>query len=231
MGRHHGFIPWDDDIDIMLPRPDYDRLCDEWQDSENYKLYSLHRNNTKIPYARVCEMKRTIVASPALWNNDISSGVWIDVFPVDGVSDNFEVFQNQIQRSKALINNILRSRFWETSIRNHSLSFRRFLKIKLLQLLGQTSRNLLLNHLSIRNEYTYGTTSHIGILAITNYGDREYFKMDLFKYFTDINFEGKKLRIIKDIDVYLTQLYGDYKKLPPLEQRVQVYPDHRYMWK
>ena len=78
--RHKGFVPWDDDIDILMRRPDYERFCELFEDTEEFKLFSPNRHNTSIPYARLCEMRDTFVVpySPCF---ESETGVWIDIFP------------------------------------------------------------------------------------------------------------------------------------------------------
>lgn len=231
--RHGGFIPWDDDIDIIIPQPDYERFCEEWIDSPKYKLYSLNRGNVMIPYARVCEMNDTRVVSPALWNKDLSSGVWIDIFPLDGVSDAFDEFSRQIKYSEDLINKILSSRYRCTKLRNmhfclkDSLGLARVFCVEKLR----SNKRLLTVHDRLRHQIPYGSTNHVGILTSSNYGTREYYKVEIFDNYTEIMFEGHPFMIIGDYDIYLTALYHDYMQLPPVEKRVQTHSDHQYYWR
>ena len=82
--RHNGFIPWDDDVDIAMPRPDYDRFINSYVSKKGYKLFSREINeneNVYIPFSRVCEMEKTMVISPIIpWCSSLT-GVWIDIFP------------------------------------------------------------------------------------------------------------------------------------------------------
>ena len=84
--RHKGFIPWDDDIDIIMPREDYNRFRETYK---NRKFIFVDSNNTPdcfIAFGRVCDTERTITRSYIPWHGkSIKTGVWIDVFPVDHV--------------------------------------------------------------------------------------------------------------------------------------------------
>ena len=89
--RPKGFIPWDDDVDIMMPREDYEKFRTIYKS----KLYSfIDSRNTPdcyIAFGRVCDTKKTLASSCIPWvKKDV--GVWIDIFPVDRVPDDKDTF-------------------------------------------------------------------------------------------------------------------------------------------
>lgn len=87
--RHKGFIPWDDDIDIVMPCPDYERFCKIYR-SKKWRLFSPVNNDCYLNYSRVCDLDKTWVLSLP-WCKESPTGLWIDIFPIDGI----EVNQNQ----------------------------------------------------------------------------------------------------------------------------------------
>ena len=83
--RHKDFIPWDDDIDVYMPRPDYIRfktLFKERYSGAKYQLRSDQKNKVDLPFEKVMDMT-TIVDTKM---NDVDHHLWIDIFPLDGLS-------------------------------------------------------------------------------------------------------------------------------------------------
>ena len=86
--RHEGFIPWDDDIDIMMPREDYNRFIQLYNDSNSrYKVFSIETDNTyTYTMAKVFDQD-TLMIDNTLWRNFDKAGVFVDIFPVDGLPE------------------------------------------------------------------------------------------------------------------------------------------------
>lgn len=95
--RHKGAIPWDDDIDIAMPRNDYNRFVNSFISLKGYRLFCPEKNNSYLTYARVCEMEKTVVLNEKFPWSRYQTGVWVDVFPLDGASDSLSDVENQLK--------------------------------------------------------------------------------------------------------------------------------------
>ena len=96
--RHKGFIPWDDDLDFLMPRPDFDKLHDLLRKGNirpYYKLISLQMGNSFWPFAKIIDT-RTYVKNEY---SNVDQHLWIDIFPMDGLPDDKE--ESDILLSKA----------------------------------------------------------------------------------------------------------------------------------
>jgi len=99
--RHKGFIPWDDDIDIWLPRPDYDRFLKEYKSDHFEAIWAGNYPGYPLDFAKVHDTRTRLVEE----GGDGNWGVFVDVFPLDGASD--EKTWKQTLKSVAFVRHLI----------------------------------------------------------------------------------------------------------------------------
>lgn len=107
--RHQGFIPWDDDVDIWMPRPDFERFCREFKSARGYKLMSVYDKRNYQIYTRVYESEYTEVISPSP-TADTKMGLWIDIMPLDGIPDDRGLSELKYKNICNILKNLLNKR-------------------------------------------------------------------------------------------------------------------------
>lgn len=217
--RHKDFIPWDDDIDIYLPREDYDKLLTmkEEMRKEGFDVLSLNDRGYYLPFAKVSDMNTT------LWEQQefpFLMGIYVDLFALDNFSGTDEEITAIQRRSLKKFYNYQKSvnRSKTCDLWRDLLNGRFKVAIEKLQiLLSRPLRQLLLQRF-LNYQKWYSSFDGDKTVCVTQWAGR-IFKREWFEDVIDWPFADTTVKIPRDYDGYLRCLYGDYMTLPPIEQR------------
>lgn len=220
--RHKGFIPWDDDVDIMMPRPDYEVFIKSYK-SEKYHLFSQYEKDCLIPFSRVYDDTSSYLVTRRPWflksKHKTHTGIWIDIFPIDVVApDAGKEEERKIIITKA-----------ERRLYNYRLSLEELCTCKHIgqrYLLGVLYHKIysFIDYSSLKDIIVkYATlipyeesTVCVDYSIISDYAP---FPKELIQTSYLANFEDGKFYIPTGYDIILRAWYGDYMKLPPEKDR------------
>ena len=215
--RYQGFIPWDDDIDILMPRPDYETLVKQFTtEKNNIALRSNRLNNLDGPFAKLVDLNTSVNFEYA--DDNIDKNIWIDIFPVDGLPQD-ENLVRKIFRECAVNRRILR--LISCRLGKGKTAFRKYMKYFLKPLACLYGKKRCLENMEKYIEiYKYEDAVYVGAVTGGLYGTRERMLKAEFAKPTELCFEGKKFPAFSCWHEYLTNLYGkDYMDEPEPEKR------------
>lgn len=227
--RHKGFIPWDDDIDICLMRPDYEKLMALVEKGGRYKsIYVGNDLNYYFTYGRITDTRTILKRRPKRKIKDF--GVYVDVFPIDNAPFESEatIWRDEFMELKRKVWATIPTcydDFYYKNILRYILRFLREFKTRLFLRVGNFHiyRDQLLE-CTIR--YNNQNTECL-MIAETNSFCR--FPKDAFSEVVEVEFEGIKAMAPSKYDQILRSIFGNYMELPPVEQRVSGH-DFKAYW-
>ncbi len=213
--RNGGFIPWDDDVDVFMPREDYERLKEIWVDTEEYSIqYTTEDFLTENQFLTINADNTTFIKTYQM-DLDINHGLVLDVLPIDGCPTGF---RRKLQKLWALLYSLF---IVGKAPTNHGGVVTLGSKLLLGIFRGKKIRYKLWRLCERKmtkypiSECDFITELCSGPHYMQNEYPKEYFASQLY-----VDFEGEKLPIPVGYDGYLKMAFGDYMKLPPVEKQV-----------
>ena len=227
--RHKGFIPWDDDIDLYMPRADYDRLIGMTKELEKdgYSFVSIETDSRYyLPFGKIIDMNTSVWEVKRF---PFMLGVYIDIFPLDEFDPNITDINGEFDSYKSLIS--------EYQYTIESIDSRRVLSsLRMFDLKEAYKRTFYtfynkkrsnLYHEILKKIDYYRKSKGSVCVSLPQWPGR-YFESDWFKNSTQLPFEDVVINVPGEFDKYLTLLYGDYMTPPPVEMRQATHGDVRY---
>jgi lipopolysaccharide cholinephosphotransferase len=220
--RHKGFIPWDDDVDINMPRPDCEKLM-ELSGGRIGNCVLNPPNYAKAYHAYHWKLYDDSILLNRMRNGKLQSNVtpvFIDIFPIEGLPDTEAGTKRHYKRM--LTQKRLANSLWSGNRRRGRNPFRRMAVRMLRSIAAGPGIEKLFNRIvAIQKSIDFDSATYVGVMSTDIHTTEERVVKADYMEAIDVTFEGRTYRGPASYDVYLRQLYGDrYMELPPVEERV-----------
>ena len=219
--RHKGFIPWDDDIDVVMLRPEYEKFEKAWKQyilnhPDHYKLWpEMDEENYFMAFCAKFFDTKTVLYEHFSKGKIVEYGIYIDIFVLDHIpvekNEQRKLFMDVRFYWKWIQHFQRHFKKWNKFVRKNHLSFLPSLDMmaRLLMKCKDKYNKQCTPLVSLTQDYQKKSDTNVSI-----------YKYDWFNDFTLVEFEGHNLPIVKNYDDMLVATFGDYMKLPPEEQQV-----------
>lgn len=216
--RNGGFVPWDDDIDVMLPRPDYERLTVLWKEQESNERFELLRTDDQVftgnIFTTLVDKNYTLVKANQA-HLDVPHGLVMDIFPLDAAPD------GAFKRKKQLFWTLIYSLFLAQVVpENHGGIVGFGSRVLLGIFRGKNLRRKIWRYAEKQiSKYQFKDNQYVTELCSGPKWMVPKYPKDIYRGVSMVTFEGERMPAMAGYEQYLTMIFGDYMQLPPKEEQ------------
>ena len=216
--RHGDIIPWDYDIDVQMPREDFNKFLELTNNNPikpHLRTFSwLNEKRYYLPFVKLCDTRTRLVITQT--NAGVPLGVWVDIFPMDGIPDDKAEQEKHRSDFLCLAKKVSLTIYDNVTAKEKLRNFPDFIKLKVLKEAHYIGA---LQELAMKYPFDQSrTTTACDIIVVE---ERGWVPKEIYDSTTFLSFGEEKYCCAQNYDFLLRKTYGDYMQLPPKEERQQ----------